>query len=158
MRLVFLLLSQTAQRLGDVLAMTWSQYDGRRIALRQRKTGALVWVPSDRDLTAALAAAPRRGITILLTSRGLPFKERHFAAIWDRVAAKAGTEGLQRRDLRRTAMVRRAEANCATAVIAAITGHTIKTCETIIDRYLVRTGALARVGFAKRLERERNET
>lgn len=38
--------------------------------------------------------------------------------------------------------------------IASITGHTIRSVETIIERYLIRTGAMARAAFRKRLEQE----
>ena len=39
--------------------------------------------------------------------------------------------------------------------ISGVTGHTPKSIDTIIERYLVRTTALAGRAFAKRLESER---
>src|SRR6185312_16725368 len=54
MRLAFMLGAYTAQRLGDICAMTWSQYDGATIKLRQQKTGVLLEVPCHRDLRKAL--------------------------------------------------------------------------------------------------------
>ncbi len=39
---------------------------------------------------------------------------------------------------------RLAEAGCSIPQIAAITAHSIKTIETILERYLIRTGGLAR--------------
>src|SRR5687768_7821745 len=65
MRLAYLTHAYTAQRQGDVLAMTWGQYDGAVIRLRQAKTDALVEVPVHRELRAALDAAPRTAVTIL---------------------------------------------------------------------------------------------
>ena len=59
--------------------------------------------------------------------------------------------------LRHTAVTRLSEAGCTPQQIAAITGHSIKTVETIIDRYLVRTAELARTAFEKRRAKERNE-
>jgi hypothetical protein len=40
------------------------------------------------------------------------------------------------------------------AEIAAITGHSLKTVDTILERYLVRTGTLAASAFQKRLAAE----
>lgn len=51
--------------------------------------------------------------------------------------------GLQRRDLRRTAMVRMAEAGATTAQIAAVSGHTIEQTTRILDTYIPRRGAVA---------------
>lgn len=67
MRLALLLLLFTGQRLGDVAAMRWSQYDGTGIAVRQEKTNELVWVPCHHRLRAALDAAERRSDFILTT-------------------------------------------------------------------------------------------
>jgi integrase len=56
--------------------------------------------------------------------------------------------------LRHTAVVRLAEAGAETAQIAAITGHSLASVNQILDRYLVRTGELARAAFQKRLDKE----
>lgn len=61
---------------------------------------------------------------------------------------------LQFMHLRHTAVVRLAEAGCSIALIAAVTGHTIKSVEQILERYLVRTGEMARQAFAMRLAKE----
>ncbi|TIU36530.1 MAG: integrase, partial [Mesorhizobium sp.] len=44
----------TGQRQGDLLSMTWTQYDGKVIRLRQSKTGRRVVVPVGAPLKAAL--------------------------------------------------------------------------------------------------------
>lgn len=60
------------------------------------------------------------------------------------------------------------EAGCTTSQIAAITGHSLKTAEGILDRYLARTRALAgaaiyalenapETDFANRLQTKRLE-
>src|SRR5438874_1621620 len=53
-----LLLQYTAQRPSDVLRMTWPQYSGSAIRLRQEKTGALLDVPTHPALSAYLDALP----------------------------------------------------------------------------------------------------
>ena len=59
MTTVFLLLQYTAQRPSDVLAMTWPQYSGTAIRLRQEKTKALLDVPTHPALSEYLDGLPR---------------------------------------------------------------------------------------------------
>ena len=63
--------------------------------------------------------------------------------------------GLQRRDLRRTAVVRLAESGCEVPLIAAITGHSLKTAETILDTYFVPTYPMAQAAITKLEDRTR---
>jgi hypothetical protein len=56
--------------------------------------------------------------------------------------------------LRGTAVTRLAEAGCTEAEIATITGHTLASVHTILERYLARTDKLAVAAIAK-LERAR---
>lgn len=60
--------------------------------------------------------------------------------------------------LRHTAVTRLAEANVDLPGIASITGHSLRRVAEILDIYLVRTGKLARMAFAKRIEAERSGT
>lgn len=61
---------------------------------------------------------------------------------------------LQFMHFRHTAVVRMAEAGATKELIRAITGHTLKSIDTILERYLVRTGAMARQAFAGRIAHE----
>lgn len=54
---------------------------------------------------------------------------------------------VQRRDLRRTAVVRMAEAGVTTPQIAAVTGHGIDYCQKIIDDYLPQRTEVALAGI-----------
>jgi integrase len=56
--------------------------------------------------------------------------------------------------LRHTAITRLGEAGCPPHEIAAISGHSLKTVTDILERYLVRTAAIARVAFQRRLDAE----
>ncbi len=42
-------------------------------------------------------------------------------------------------------------------LIAAISGHTLASVTSILERYVVRTAKMARAAFAKRLEAEKRE-
>ncbi len=62
---------------------------------------------------------------------------------------QAGLDGLRFQDLRRTAVVRLAEAGRTDPEIAAITGHSLKRSKQISETYLPRTAEMARNAMAK---------
>jgi integrase len=66
-------------------------------------------------------------------------------------------EALKFMHLRHTAVTRLYEAGCSIEQIATITGHTLKSVETIIERYLVRTSKVAEAAFRQRLDHEREQ-
>jgi integrase len=143
----------TGQRQGDLLALTWTAYDGTSIRLRQSKTGRYVIVPVGAPLRAALDAEPRRAVTILTTQAGLTWTADGFGASWRKAARKAGINGLTFHDLRGTAVLRLALAGCTVPEIATITGHSIRDVQSILDsNYFHRDVALAESGIRK-LER-----
>jgi len=72
-----------------------------------------------------------------------PWKARYFKSQWEAATKAAGVEQLHFHDLRGTAVTMLAEAGCTVPQIAAITGHSLKTVTTILDKYLARTRVLA---------------
>ena len=90
MRLALSLALFTGQRQADLLAMTWAQYDGSAISLRQGKTGRRVVVPCARELLALLNNQERSSGTILRTPSGARWQKRHFAATVPEIAAITG--------------------------------------------------------------------
>ena len=149
MALAYVLHAFTAQRQADILMMTWRQYSGGAIRLRQAKTGTLVEVPVHRELRKMLDLAPRVSTHILTDARGRPFKPDNFRHQWRAATLAAGLDGLQNRDLRRTAMVRMADAGATVPEIAAVSGHTIEETQRIIDTYVVPTTAQAEAAVRK---------
>lgn len=166
------ILLYTAQRPSDVTSMTWSAFKTKRgeawISLRQQKTGELIDVPCHAELAAVLGAIPEEErIGLMLSSpTGLRWQYRNFARAWDASRQRADyrlaralfakgigkdevrarllkTAGVQRRDLRRTAMVRMAEAGATDAQIAAVSGHSIEQTRRILDVYIPRRGEVA---------------
>ncbi len=159
----------TGQRQGDILRLSWSAYDGTAITLRQGKnarsgkSAPLITIPCTRALRRMLDALPRTGPLILTTKTGQSFKKRYFARLWEKATADARLEDLHFHDLRGTAVTLLSEADCKPQQIATITGHSLKTVSTILDKYLARTRALAdqaifnwenspRTEFANRLQ------
>jgi integrase len=144
----------TAQRLSDVLAMTRNQVterDGRLfIALRQGKTDELLDVPVHMKLEPLLRTrlADPSGVLYLVPSpTGRPWSRRNFSRMWDNAFAKAQLSNLQRRDLRRTAVVLMAQAGLSAGQIAAITGHRIDSTVAILNTYLPRRTEVALAGI-----------
>lgn len=145
----FMLALHTGQRRGDVLRLTWAQYDGQAFAIRQSKTGAAVHVPVTRQLKQHLDALKKQSTHIVLDASGKPTSDNAFRIRWEKMRSKLGLEGLQFRDLRRTAVVNLAEAGCTVPEIAAITGHKINETQKIIETYWVPTRLQAQAAITK---------
>src|SRR5262249_936735 len=65
---VFLLLQYSAQRPGDVLRMTWPQYSGSAIRLRQQKTATLIDIPMHPVLRDHLDRMPRSSSSLTIVT------------------------------------------------------------------------------------------
>lgn len=139
----------TGQRQGDILALAWSNYDGTHLDLRQSKTGARVEIPCTSALRSMLDAMKRESAVILTTKTGRPWTPYHFRHAWKAVASDAGIDGLHFHDLRGTAITMLAEAGCTLPEIAAITGHSLRTVSSILEKYLARTRHLADRAIAR---------
>ncbi len=141
-RMIFMLLLYSGQRIGDVLAMTWADYDGDYIKVVQEKTGAKIDVYCHRALKAELESwrASQRilGTTILTRYDGKPLSYNRVRNRAAEILDAIGRRQLQLRDLRRTAATTLAEAGCTTPQIASITGHSIEKCQRILDTYVGR--------------------
>jgi integrase len=118
-RMAFLLLLFTGQRVGDVAAMKWSQYDGKGIGVRQQKTSALLWIPCHARLKAALDAVPRDSEFIV----GKSFTGDGLSNVVKRALRRIGAEQFTTHGLRKNAAIALAEAGCTPQQIAAVTGH-----------------------------------
>jgi len=113
----------TGQREGDVLAMSWHDYDGERIQVVQSKTGTKLSLPIHSTLKAALDGQDRVSPIILTTETGRPFTGSNFRHHFGKAQRAAGLSGLTFHGLRYTAAAKLAEAGCSLKEIASITGH-----------------------------------
>jgi len=144
------MLLYTGQRPGDVLSMRRNHFDGDTITVRQQKTRKLVKIPCHRELRPIVEQA-MSGNSLFLVSRddGRSFSTDKMRGICGKIRKVAGLGHLQQRDLRRTAVVKLAEAGCEVPEIAAITGHVIDKTAAILEDYLPRTLTMARAAIAK---------
>ena len=149
LKLAMVLALCTGQRQGDLLKMTWGQYDGQWINLRQSKGKRRVTVPIHRDLKTVLDQVRRRSPLILTSPSGKPWKSDWFRNRWRDASKQAGITDLHFHDLRGTAVTMLAEAGCSNAEIASITGHSMQHVETILTKYVSLTRALAQSAMAK---------
>jgi integrase len=133
----------TGQRQGDLLRLTWTDYDGTYIRMRQSKGRGSkgrrrVTIPVGPPLKEALDAAlkeKRSAVTILVNSFGRPWTEDGFRTSWDKAFRKTSLKDLHFHDLRGTAVTRLALSNCSVPEIASITGHSMKTVQEILDAH-----------------------
>jgi|SRR5579863_4351073 len=120
LRLAIMLFIYTAQRPGDVLAMAKicvTARDGRLWI-------ALLELPVHDRLAPLLCerlSAPD-GLLLVSSPTGRAWVYRNVARAWDDAARQAGILDRQRRDCRRTAVVRLADAGATVPMIAAVTG------------------------------------
>ncbi|WP_245311305.1 tyrosine-type recombinase/integrase [Bradyrhizobium pachyrhizi] len=150
----------TGQRQGDLIKLTWHQYDGTHIRLRQGKRNARVAIPVGlcpalkAELDARRPAKPEGAI--LRNTRGEKWTGDGFRTswgkAWDRAvgANPALDDGVRFNDLRGTAVTRLALAGCSVAQIAALTGHSLKDVDRILQaHYLGGKFELAEQAMAK---------
>jgi integrase len=159
LQFALLLALWTGQRQGDLIGLTWQQYDGTHIRLRQskgrgKKGRRRVVIPVGAPLKAVLdARRPKKGEgAILRNTFGEPWTSDGFRASWGKalVKAKLTDFDLHFHDLRGTAVTRLALADCSTAQIASITGHSPRDVDTILEaHYLGGRFELAEQAIAK---------
>lgn len=158
-RRVMVVAYHTGLRQAAILRLCWSNIE--------RDTQGQLWIkpprtrkrtpiaiPCTEALQGELEAWERDSAVILKTKTGLPWKSRHFKSEWKKASDAAGIEDLHFHDLRGTAVTMLAEAGCSTAEIASISGHSQRSAQNILDRYLARTRDLAGNAIA-RLENAR---
>lgn len=146
------------QRPADLLALTWSAYDGATITLRQNRTGArLPPIPVLPSLKELLDRRPRRAVQMVISeATGQPYKLDRFQRFFGQLRAKAGLPAnLYFADLRRTVATQLGKAGCSEDVIRSITGHRSRE---VLRRYVRPDGSFSErgIGELKRL-RENKE-
>ncbi|OJH59258.1 hypothetical protein BA725_13245 [Agrobacterium pusense] len=149
MKLAIVLALHTGQRQGDLLKLSWSNYDGTHIKLRQGKTSRYVSVKCTKALKETLDGLQKRSTLILTTKTGRAFQKRYFAQLWEETCKEAGITDLHFHDLRGTTVTMLFQAGCSLGEIVAVTGHSLRRAQDILDKYLARTSTMADSAIAK---------
>jgi len=150
----------TATRIGDMLALRWSQFDGRWIRFKPQKT-----TRKDTTLTVSLpvfALAPLAQLLdampqgeadapIFPLAGGITYMDRgqnSVRAVTRAVRQKINAEHLHWHDLRGTAISALFAAGCSDAEVASISGHKIGA-GSMLGAYAARGDDLAINAFRK---------
>lgn len=134
--LAVMLAFDLGQRQGDILKLSWGQYDGKFYNIRQGKTGARVAIPLLSDMKASLDATSRKSIQIIISEETeRPYKADDFRHHFRDIANACGFQKKQFLDLRRSSVVRLSLAGCSPQLISSITGHSIHTVTQILKVY-----------------------
>jgi integrase len=148
MRLALIVALHLGRRQGDLIKLTWGDYDGTFIMVANNKGRRKIRFPArcTDTLKASLDAAklgigriPHKNERILQTLEGKPWIESHFSTKFSAAKNCAGLHHLHFHDLRGTAVTVLAETGSTNAQIASITGHSMRHVEKIIDKYMART-------------------
>lgn len=152
------------QRPSDIYTMRQDCYRNGAIIKTQKKTGAEVELPVDlvphlqERIAAQLtrnAQMPHGSRYLLAGISGAGISESTFNSLFNLIRTAAGLpKNLNFRTLRHTAITRMGEAGVPLQHIAAVSGHSFKTCEQILDRYNIRTAKMAQEAFRLRLASE----
>jgi integrase len=131
----------TGQRQGDILALSWKDYDGTYLRFAQSKTDVRLKVKVHSALKARLDAMPKDKLRICLNSRGRPWTKDGFKTSWGKECArlvKAGLEGLDKvtfHDLRGTFITDRAREGSSVDDIARISGHSSSEIKSTLEKH-----------------------
>jgi integrase len=126
------LLYFTAQRIGDVTRMRWTDIRDGAIHLETEKTHNSLVIPIHSRLQAILADAPREAVTIMLRA-GKPWKPELLRRHLQRWASGHKVH-IVAHGLRKSAVNALLEAGCSVAETAAISGQTLQMVEHYAKR------------------------
>ena len=123
--LLFELLVDSGQRIGDVLRFKWGDLHDNGINATQGKTDTKLWVPLT-DRTLGLLASTKKRSTLILTNHHAtgPWSYRGASQALRNVREAIGAEEYDAHALRHTKASSLAVAGYDDETIAAITGHT----------------------------------
>jgi integrase len=175
--IAFMLALWTGQREGSLVKLRWSAYDGQNLTVEQEKNRngqppKFVVLPVKGEFkefldaleqqagVVGLSKAERQERFVLLNSLGKPWANpKSFSGAFGLAVREiARIEDRTFHDLRGTAVTRLFISGCDVPEIATITGHSLKSVQTILDRhYFHRDIKLAERAMDKRLAYERSQ-
>lgn len=134
----------TGQRQGDILAMSWKQWDGTYLLFTQPKKGKTLKVKANSRLKAILDVLPpgnKDKLRICLNSRGRPWTKDGFKTSWGKAmdSEEIKIEGVTFHDLRGTFIWERAREGSSVQDIARVTGRSIADVMSVLEKHYLAT-------------------
>ncbi|WP_419808716.1 tyrosine-type recombinase/integrase [Sphingomonas sp.] len=142
----------TGQRREDVAKMTWQQFQGDVIRVRQSKTSALLDIACHSVLRRHLDALPRTAVVIATSADAVAFTAQGLSEALRRVVMKTADLPNNRsmHGLRYAAGSRMEEAGCTVAEIESVLGHqTFKMALKYASQRLRAKAAMAKMEVAE---------
>lgn len=127
-RLSVAMLYYTAQRIGDVCAMRWSDIRDGALTIAQQKTGKAMHIPIHDDLRRVLDETPRTGLTIIAHENGRTLNRQTVRKWLQAFAADFGADVVAH-GLRKNAVNALLGAGCSIAETSAISGQSLQMVE-----------------------------
>ena len=127
------LLYFTAQRIGDVCALRWTDIRQGVLTVRQTKTGIELEIPLHSRLLEILARTPQRGFAILARTDGRAYHSGTIRVALQEFAADRGAKVVPH-GLRKNAVIALLEAGCSAAETSAISGQSLQMIEHYAKR------------------------
>ncbi|MER9134759.1 tyrosine-type recombinase/integrase [Mesorhizobium sp. M0830] len=134
----------TGQRQGDILSLTWKQWDGTYLMFNQSKTGKKLKVKANsrlKGLVDALLPANKDKPRICLNSRGRAWTKDGFKTSWGKAmdSEKIKIEGVTYHDLRGTFICERAREGSSILDIARASGRSVTEIISILEKHHLAT-------------------
>lgn len=142
----------TGQRREDVAKMTWQQFQGDVIRVRQSKTTALLDIACHSLLRRHLDALPRTAVVICTSADGVAYTAQGLSEALRRAVMKTAALPNNRsmHGLRYAAGSRMEEAGCTVAEIESVLGHqTFKMALKYASQRLRAKAAMAKMEVAE---------
>lgn len=131
--LVFCLGLYTTLRPGDLVKLTWFQYDGSRFTVRTSKTRKPLVITVHPVLKATLDALPMTEGTIITRPNGEPYTSAsQLSNRWSSAMRRHGILGCTIHGLRTTGATALAEAGASDQQLMSVTGHKTRA---MVGRY-----------------------
>jgi integrase len=127
-RLPVALLYFTAQRIGDVCKMRWTDIRDGYVAVKQQKTHKPLDIRLHQRLAAIIAETPREAMTVLHGAKNRPMRPATLRWQLQAWAEKQGEE-IVPHGLRKNAVNALLECGCSVGETAAISGQSLQMVE-----------------------------
>ncbi|MER8827184.1 tyrosine-type recombinase/integrase [Mesorhizobium sp. M0938] len=151
--LAFEMALHTGQRQGDLLALSWKDYDGIYLQFRQSKTDKRLKVRVHSTLKAMLDPMDKDKLRILLNSRKRPWTKDGFKTSWGKECGRLKIGAVTFHDLRGTFITERAREGSSVENIAKISGHSISEIKSVLEKHYLADDQDASDAVILRMER-----